>query len=168
MSTTTLLLLRHGIAEEPREGLDDADRALTERGRQRTRLVLERLLALGCRADRLLCSPLRRARQTAEIAVATGWAPQLSIDDALAPAGEPLACLPAWIQVAADCSPHPLRLALVGHEPDLSALAAQLIGAPAGALGLRKAGLLELALPTSFPQGHAVLQALLRPGLLLE
>jgi phosphohistidine phosphatase len=34
----------------------------------------------------------------------------------------------------------------VGHEPDLSRLAARLVGAPAGAIALRKAGvaLLEL------------------------
>ena len=31
-----LLLLRHGIAEERSEGLDDAQRALTPEGRQRT------------------------------------------------------------------------------------------------------------------------------------
>ena len=66
-----LLLLRHGIAEEARAGLLDRERALTERGRHRTRAVLERLVALGMTADRVLSSPLLRARQTAEITVAS-------------------------------------------------------------------------------------------------
>ncbi len=43
------------------------------------------------------------------------------------------------------------RLALVGHEPDLSTLAARLVGAPPGSLELRKAGVMLLRLP---PQGH--------------
>ena len=43
----------------------------------------------------------------------------------------------------------PLRLALVGHEPDLGDLAARLLGAPLGSIALRKAGLALLVLPRS-------------------
>lgn len=168
MVSTTLLLLRHGIAEEPCEGEADAERALTQRGRQRSRAVLQRLVAVGSRADLLLCSPLLRARQTAEIAVACGWAPAMAIRQALAPAGDPLACLPGWLQEVPAAPGAPRRLALVGHEPDLSSLAARLIGAPEGALDLRKAGLVELELPAGFPAGPVVLQGLLRPGLWLD
>lgn len=162
MAASTLLLLRHGIAEEPRAGLADGDRALTERGRGRTRSVLERLVALGLRADRMLCSPLLRARQTAEIAVAAGWATELTLAAELAPGGAALACLPRWCEGCEGSS-----LALVGHEPDLSGLAARLIGAPAGCLDLRKAGLIQLQLPAGASAGQAVLVSLLRPGLLL-
>ena len=173
MAASTLLLLRHGIAEERRAGLEDGDRALTERGRSRTRAVLERLVALGLMADRLLCSPLLRARQTAEIAVTAGWAPDLTLASELAPGGAALACLPEWCQACGGDS-----LALVGHEPDLSALAAFLIGAPAGHLDLRKAGLIQLRLSEAAARGQAVaggqpaaggavLVSLLRPGLLL-
>lgn len=168
MPSATLLLLRHGIAEEPRDGLEDGERALTERGRQRSRAVLQRLVAVGSRVDLLLSSPLLRARQTAEIAVASGWAPAVAIRQALAPAGDPLACLPGWLQEVPAPSGGAGRLALVGHEPDLSSLAARLIGAPEGALDLRKAGLVELALPAGFPAGQVVLQGLLRPGLWLD
>jgi phosphohistidine phosphatase len=55
----------------------------------------------------------------------------------------------------------------VGHEPDLSALACQLIGAPEGCLELRKAGLIQLQLPVGAAAGQAVLVSLLRPGLLM-
>lgn len=168
-ASTTLLLLRHGIAEERSPQLDDGERALTERGRARSRAVLDRLVALDLRADRLLCSPLRRARQTAEIAVAAGWAPQLAIAPELAPAGALLEALPGWLDaVASDGAVAGAgRLALVGHEPDLSSLAAVLIGAPPAALQLRKAGLIQLELPRGSEPGRAVLVALLRPGLLL-
>lgn len=167
MAATTLLLLRHGIAEEPRAGLRDDDRALTDRGRSRTWAVLERLIALGVGADRLLCSPLLRARQTAEIAVDSGWAPALEVVPELAPAGAALAALPRWLE-ALPGGDRPGRLALVGHEPDLSALAARLIGAPEAALSLRKAGLIQLELSSADARpGGAVLVALLRPGLLL-
>jgi phosphohistidine phosphatase len=162
MAASTLLLLRHGIAEEPRAGLEDGDRALTERGRARTRAVLDRLVALGLKADGLLSSPLLRARQTAEIAVAAGWAPDLTLAAELAPAGAALACLPQWCAACAGDS-----LALAGHEPDLSGLAARLIGAPAGCLDLRKAGLIQLRLSGTAAAGEAVLVSLLRPALLL-
>lgn len=165
MAASTLLLLRHGIAEERRADLADADRALTDRGRSRSRAVLERLVTLGLTADRLLSSPLLRARQTAEIAVATGWAPRLTLAAELAPSAAALERLPAWLDAAAadGCR----RLALVGHEPDLSSLAAALIGAPATALELRKAGLIQLQLPQGATPGSAGLVALLRPALLL-
>jgi phosphohistidine phosphatase len=162
MAATTLLLLRHGIAEERRPGLADEDRALTARGRERSRAVLERLVALGLTVDRLLSSPLLRARQTAEIAVTAGWAAQLSLAAELAPGGAALDSLPRWCQACPGDS-----LALVGHEPDLSELAARLIGASAGCLDLRKAGLIQLRLSEQATSGRARLVALLRPGLLL-
>lgn len=163
MTTATLLLLRHGIAEEPRPDLADAERALTERGRRRCRAVLDRLLAAGVGADRLLCSPLLRARQTARIAVEAGLAPDPEIVAELQPGGEPLAGLAAWL----GATPEPRRLLLVGHEPDLSTLAARLIGAPAGSLSLRKAGLIQLRLSDPIAAAPAVLELLLRPALLL-
>lgn len=161
MAATTLLLLRHGIAEERRPDLADGDRGLTAQGRERTRAVVERLVALGLTADRLLSSPLLRARQTAEIAVAAGWGPVAELASELAPGGTARRCLPEWCSAGGD------SLALVGHEPDLSTLACQLIGAPPGCLALRKAGLIQLQLPVGAAAGQAVLVSLLRPRLLL-
>jgi phosphohistidine phosphatase len=142
-----LLLLRHGIAEERSPDCPDAERALTRRGLERTRAVVRRLVALNLRCDQLLTSPLRRAQQTAELAVAEGLAPALGLAEALAPGGDPRPLLHQ--NVLHKNPPHKNspyksvgvgRLALVGHEPDLGDLAAGLIGAPAGALALKKAG----------------------------
>ena len=75
--------LRHGIAED---GEPDAARPLSPEGRRRTAAVLERLLQLGLGVDQLASSPLLRARQTAELALAAGLAPGgLALAAGLAP-----------------------------------------------------------------------------------
>ena len=181
----SLLLLRHGIAEVRRPGLPDHGRALTAAGRRRTEAVLEKLVALGLGVERLIASPLLRARQTAEIAVAAGLAPALELATALEPGGDALPLLAAWLAPAPAAGPalRPLRLALVGHEPDLGDLAARLIGAPAGSIPLRKAGLALLEPeglgdpvtpagqdPAAFSPGPGIwrLRLLLSPRLLLS
>jgi phosphohistidine phosphatase len=70
----------------------------------------------------------------------------LELAAALEPAGEIGPLLQLWL---GDSSPRPgwRRLALVGHEPDLGPLAARRIGAPAGAVTLKKAGVALVALP---------------------
>jgi len=165
-----LLLLRHGIAEERSPDRIDAERELTATGRARTRAVLERAAGLGLRADRLLSSPLARARQTGEIAREVGLAPALELAQALEPGGDPLPLLPAWLTPVAGVA-EPCRLLLVGHEPDLGLLAARLLGAPPGAFALRKAGLALLRLPAPADgealAGSARLEWLVRPRLWL-
>jgi phosphohistidine phosphatase len=83
-----------------------------------------------------------------------GLAPALELAHALAPGGDPEPLLAALDG----------RLILVGHEPDLSALACRLIGAPAGSLVLRKAGAILLSLG---PGAGARLRLLLSPRSLL-
>lgn len=160
-SKCQLLLLRHGIAEERSPERPDGERALTPRGVERTRAVLARLVALDLCCDQLLTSPLRRAYQTAELAVAAGLAPGLGVTEALAPGGDPLPLLERAAGVP--------RLALVGHEPDLGDLAARLIGAPSGALVLKKAGvaLVQRATGTAGLHGQWRLRLLLGPAQLL-
>jgi phosphohistidine phosphatase SixA len=114
-----LLILRHGIAEERTPARPDDGRELTEAGRRRTRAVLDHLVGLGLRADRLLASPLARARQTAELAVAAGLAPRLELAEALAPGGDPLPLIGTWLAELAATGGERRRLALVGHEPEL-------------------------------------------------
>ncbi len=178
-----LLLVRHGIAEDRSHDRPDGLRALTPAGRRRTTAVLERAVALGLTADRLVSSPLVRARQTAEIALGAGLAPCLELATALEPGADPLPLLARWLAstsiAVAPQSPgsqppgagsapradpsttaaaRPMRLALVGHEPDLGNLAAKLLGAPSGSIALRKAGLALLELPRS-AQGRLADQA---------
>ena len=158
-SSVDLLLLRHGIAEERVSGRDHPDRPLTDRGMQRTLQVVRRLRMLKVRADVLICSPYRRATETAQLAIEAGLAESMRLDSALEPGGDPW---PLLSRLSGCCL-------LVGHEPDLSTLAATLIGAPNGSLRLRKAGFCPLSWPADLadPRGAAELQVLLRPRLLL-
>lgn len=174
-----LLLLRHGIAEPREDGRADAARALTPAGRRRCAAVLTRLRQRGLAADRLFSSPLVRARQTAELALQAELAPSLELAETLAPGGSPLAQLATWLDVVPARAGQRPRLLLVGHEPDLGNLACALIGAPAGSITLRKAGLAllrcggdpdrEAALeaPESAPRRLASLRLLLTPALLV-
>jgi len=185
MPSTELLLLRHGIAEPRSPQRADRIRALTDRGRQRTRAVLERALALGLVADQMLSSPLTRARQTAEIARSVGLAPSLELSETLEPGHDPLPMLAATLASLAAAQPERdatamgtatatatatarRRLLLVGHEPDLGLLAAQLLGATPGSIELRKAGLVLLVLPAGPTPGSASLQLLLSPRSLID
>ncbi len=178
-----LLLLRHGIAadavDEP--GLDpqlaDGARPLTPAGRRRTAAVLQRLLTLDLTCNQLFTSPLLRARQTAELALQAGLAPALSEAPALAPGGDAAGWLrqlgaatsldvqPLGVQPPCVERPGVERWALVGHEPDLSCLAASLIGADPGSLQLKKAGVALLAWTPG--QARARLLLLVPPRALL-
>ncbi|MEB3201421.1 MAG: histidine phosphatase family protein [Synechococcus sp.] len=153
MADRELLLWRHGIAAERHPDHPDAERALTAEGIQRTAAVAEQLVRLQLSCARLLSSPLKRAVQTAELGVAAGLASGFGIEASLAPGGNPRPLL----QVG-----HGLRLGLVGHEPDLGALASRLLGLPAGAITLRKAGIVLIRIG---PAG-ASLEALIGPRLL--
>ncbi|TVS01277.1 MAG: phosphohistidine phosphatase SixA [Cyanobium sp. PLM2.Bin73] len=156
-----LLLLRHGIAEERSPEQPDAERALTAAGRLRTEAVLAQLLRLELGCTALFSSPLRRARQTAELACAAGLAPALRLAEGLAPGGDP------WPLLAGLAAGQ--RLALVGHEPDLGLLAAALIGAGPGTVALKKAGvaLLQLEEAPASPRPRGRLRLLMGPRQLL-
>lgn len=167
MAELELILLRHGLAQ-PHGSVEDRQRALIPEGCQRTRRVCQRARQLGLQAPLLITSPLVRACQTAEIAVEEGLAPSLRCSEALAPGGDPWPLLQDWCaRPTAEGSP---RLILVGHEPDLGDLACRLIGAPAGALALKKAGIALLAWPQGAPPSSttnpAQLRLLLTPKML--
>ncbi|MFN9623071.1 MAG: SixA phosphatase family protein [Cyanobacteriota bacterium] len=159
MAERDLILLRHGLAE-PHGSREDDLRALTPEGRQRTLRVCQRAVAIGLRAGALITSPLTRARQTGEIAVEAGLAPALTCSGALAPGADPWPLIQHWW---AGESAAPGGLILVGHEPDLGDLVCRLIGAPAGAVGLKKAGIALLSWPGGTLDGPARLRLLLSP-----
>jgi phosphohistidine phosphatase len=120
-----LYLVRHAIAEE-RGPLwpDDARRPLTARGMDRFREVVRGLRALEVGVDVILTSPLTRARQTADLlAAGLDPKPDVRIAEALSPGGTPKALADALSRARR------ARIACVGHEPDLGALAAHLVGA---------------------------------------
>lgn len=138
-----LFLVRHAIAEDqdPRRWPDDADRPLTEEGVELFRLAARGLARLVPSVDAVLASPFVRAWRTAEIlAEDTGW-PAPERCEALA-AGRPTAGLVKEIRQRQGMD----SLALVGHEPDLSELAARLLAGKEDALAIemKKGGVASL------------------------
>jgi phosphohistidine phosphatase len=116
-----LFFFRHGDAEPPGATATDAERQLTQTGRDDTRLVSATLQRVGVAFDQLFSSPLIRARQTSEI-LAAAFGLQVQVVEDLN-SGAELGGIQRLL------SQHPgQRTLLVGHEPDLSRMVARLIG----------------------------------------
>jgi phosphohistidine phosphatase len=130
-----LWLLRHAEAE-PHGTRADAERRLTSRGERQAQTAGLALARLGVEFDAVLSSPKSRARRTAEIA-AGEWSAsqrgQLRIHPPLAGGFDAPQARDAAEEIGADG-----RLLLVGHEPDLSSVVADLTG---GQVDLKKGGL---------------------------
>ncbi|MCS6946872.1 MAG: phosphohistidine phosphatase SixA [Steroidobacteraceae bacterium] len=141
-----ILLLRHGIAEDRRRALPDAERALTKTGRRRIARIAEQFDRIGLRFARVYCSPLRRARETAEIVCRKmRRAPGLLEHAGLAPGGAVAELLD---ELNRELRRDAATVLLVGHEPDLSRLVATLIaGTPTVALDWRKGGVCLIEVP---------------------
>lgn len=161
-----LILIRHAPAADRVEwatrGRPDEDRPLTEEGVAKMRRALRGLRRVLETPERLYSSPLLRARQTAELL--PEHYPRLSVEitPQLEPDADPAATL-AWLATLGACQ----SLALVGHEPHLSALLALLVhGRPElGTMPMRKGGVAILELDTPRP-ATACLNAFLPPRVL--
>jgi phosphohistidine phosphatase len=116
-----LLVIRHAHAAPQTPAIPDAERALTDEGERRFRAAA-RGLARRVTPDVLLTSPLRRARQTAAIASAAWGSLAATPERALASGGV------EGILALLESHPGDATVAIVGHEPTVSMLVAQLIG----------------------------------------
>jgi phosphohistidine phosphatase len=138
-----LYLLRHGIAVE--RGVkpypSDADRPLTPKGRRKLRRAAAAMRAMELSFDVILSSPLVRSRQTAELIAKTlHCRHRLELTDLLAPGASAVGLIRRLKQLK------PQRVLLVGHEPDLSALASWLLsGVDELAITFKKSGLCRLS-----------------------
>lgn len=166
-----LYLIRHGIAEDLAPGEDsiasDELRCLTKVGRKKVVQVADRLHKLDLKFDLVIASPLVRARQTAEILMATELSPKLEVSPELKPSGN----LPAWLQEwDASAKTNVTSLALVGHEPNLSEWAELLIfGKVRHQLILKKGGIIGLKFAENrIAIGTAQLWCLISPKLLIN
>jgi phosphohistidine phosphatase len=138
-----IILMRHGEAgdSDPRRWPDDRDRPLTEAGHAEHRAVAAALRHMGVTFDRLLSSPLVRARQTARITADAYGGREVELTEALGDRATPEALLTQLGPLARD---HDAVLC-VGHEPFLSAIAAVLIsGSGRARIEMRKSGVIAV------------------------
>lgn len=162
-----LCLMRHGISVS--RGTTafpaDADRPLTPEGKQRMREISRGLRRLGYQPDWIISSPLARARQTAAI-VAELLGPGIPLDcsESLRPGGS----LDSLLELLGGHSER-RRAMVVGHETDLSDMAARLMGASRHArCGFKKGGCCLIRFERHPPQPPGELVWWLTPRILCE
>jgi len=160
-----LMLLRHGIAEDPSAARRDEDRRLTGEGKRKTREVAVGMRALELPVDVVLTSPLRRARETAALVseVYDLVAEQLEVVAALAPGGTVDALFDALGRHRSAEG-----VVLVGHEPAMGELTSTFLAGTPGlvAVHFRKAGLAVISVAALPPRAPGTLELLLGPGVL--
>ena len=141
----------------------DVDRPLTKTGMRNFGLAARGLRALAPRVDVLLASPYLRTRQTAEILHDKARWPEPEIRDALTP-GHAIADVLALIQEQAPGS----KVAIVGHEPNLTALLSSLTTGSAGNLRheFKRGGVAFIEIPSSPEGARASLVWSVTPGIL--
>ncbi|MGH9359468.1 MAG: phosphohistidine phosphatase SixA [Terriglobia bacterium] len=132
-----LYLMRHGIAVDRSGSLDDAKRALTPEGKLKLRAIAKGLESIGAGFDWIVTSPLQRAMETGEIiAESIAAAAPRDLCEALAPGSESAQQVIAFLAKRRDRT----SVLMVGHEPGLSSLAAELAGAHSAQFVFKKGG----------------------------
>jgi phosphohistidine phosphatase len=143
-----IYLLRHGIAEDATPRIADHERALTDEGRKRLRKAAPVWQRLVATPDVVLTSPLRRARETADVFVeAVGFRGEVRVEDALEPNG---AAATAISLLEAESLSGTGAVAIVGHEPHLGYLLGLLLtGHPRLPIPLKKGMLVAVETETA-------------------
>jgi len=136
-----LTFFRHATAEQHGLSKPDADRALVEKGEKQVLRVAQFCSLHQLLPQRLLTSPLLRAQQTAQLLRG-----ELS--------GCPAPEVVDWLRLGTPVQTAGRRIEslcreandvwLVGHEPDISALVAELLGIGQFCLQVKKASLTRL------------------------
>src|SRR5437868_3610663 len=157
-----LYLIRHGEAQPLGEGgiQDDAERPLTALGHAQCPPLAAALQRLGVHLDKVVTSPLLRARQTAEglLRYWTGPVPDLLVCDDVGPGGKrrKLTRFLRDLEVSA--------AAVVGHMPDLGEYAGYLIGSRKAQVDLAKGGVARITFEGGAPgKGDGTLVWLISP-----
>jgi phosphohistidine phosphatase len=159
-----IYLLRHGIAEDARAGESDAERALTDDGRDKLRRVLKRARSADLDPAVILSSPYRRAVETAAIAVdVLGYKGEVVRTKALTPEASPF---DTWEEIRDRKEERSVLLA--SHEPLMSSLAAFLLDSPAMMVDMKKAALVRIDCDRIGPKPRGILKWMLTPGVCLE
>ena len=155
-----IYILRHGIAEEAKAGGSDAERALTDTGREKLRRVLERARAAGVTPSIILTSPYRRAKETAQIAGQVLECQKIVESDVLLPPS-----MPPDVWGAIRSRRRERAILLAGHEPLLGMTVAYLLGAPAMHVDLKKAALVRIDEENVSGAPNGILKWMLTPRL---
>jgi phosphohistidine phosphatase len=157
-----VFILRHGEAgTHVTMPSKDFERPLTESGRKEIEDIASSLLDLHVGFDRVATSPLRRAKETAEIvtSIYEENGPKLEIWEELRPEGNKQETLQRLSKLKQDDD-----VLLVGHEPYLSAMMGEIItGGSSAHISLKKGGLAKIQIHSFAPKPSGELRWLLTP-----
>jgi len=151
-----LILWRHAEAHLAREGQPDAQRALTAKGERQAQRMAQWLNQRLAESTRILASPALRAQQTAEALgrpckTVAALAPEASVADLLAAVRWPVSSEPVLV---------------IGHQPVIGLVAAQLLAGEPQPWPIKKAGVWWLRQRERESGVQVVLQAVQGPDLL--
>lgn len=139
---------------------EDEERPLTEAGQAQCKAVARAFRQMGIKLDRLLTSPLVRAKQTAE-ALHDEWgpgAPAILECEPLAPGGKKRRLLERLREQ------HVESVGLVGHNPDLSELVGWFLGKKRAGINLEKGGVACIEFDGGAGKNSGVLAWLVTPA----
>jgi phosphohistidine phosphatase len=156
-----LILMRHGKAEARAPSGEDIDRALTQRGKEDSKAVAERLFREELIPDLVLCSTALRCEETWEAARPV-FPPRVKVEHMrqLYNAGPDM-----LLETARDCGAESVMV--IAHNPGLHILAAELLALAEGDEGRARAarhGFAPASAAAFFVDGPTVVcEALLSP-----
>jgi phosphohistidine phosphatase len=156
-----LFVLRHGEAGKSQiASPKDFQRPLTEAGRRRIENIGESLKELNVNFDKVITSPLRRAKETAEtVANVLNIEDRLEEMDDLKPEGNRLELYKKLSKMRRQDS-----VLIVGHEPYLSVMIGDIIAAnPNSHIALKKGGMAKIEITAFLPKISGELKWLLTP-----
>ena len=154
--------MRHGEAgKRMTDPTKDSDRALTSNGRAEMYRIGKSLKGSGLEAKQIVTSPLQRARETAEIVAQTLKIPLLEEWEELKPDGDRESLYRKLARIERGS-----RVVLVGHEPSLTSMIGEIIGAPEARLILKKGGLAKVRISSLAPRVSGELRWLLTPKMM--
>jgi phosphohistidine phosphatase len=159
-----LFILRHGEAGNRMTVMErDSERPLTPEGRTEMQKIARSLKAIGLQTDRIYTSPLRRARETAEIAAKILEIPTLEEWDELKPDGSKTGLYRKLARLGQNSRP-----ILVGHEPYLSSMIGEIMGTTSAKIVLKKGGVAKVRITSFTPRVSGELRWLLTPKIIAK
>jgi len=157
-----LYIVRHGEAGKSLADLKrDNERSLTSAGKDEVEEIADSLGRLGVEFDEIAFSPLPRTKETAQIIAKRQKKAKLLMWDELRPEGDRLGVMSRLAKLG-----HESEVLVVGHEPYLTRMVADLMGARPGTILLKKAGLVRIRVTSFAPSAKGELRWLLSPKVL--
>lgn len=147
-----LLVLRHAKAEESFEG-DDFDRPLSQEGKNDEAIVIDFLKKHDFSVERIITSPLKRARETSDILQEAFPSSHVEIEPSLGDKFDAEIVLKS-LQNSQDTSCQ----AIVGHAPSLGFFINRLLGNGNSLMSLSKSSvaIIEFDNSIEYGKGHFV------------